>query len=209
MRRVAAAVLAGMILSGCAAPSAERSEPTFGGPAGKAPKASELARAKAAAGIEDCPATEEAATKTPSSEDGGLSSLVLDCLGGGEPVHLAGLRGKPTVINLWASWCGPCRKELPYLAKAHRELGDRVQILGIDFADDEPSAAIELAKLTGVTYPLLADPKSSVKADLKVVGLPQTVFVDAQGTIVATDRRTYRSYDDLNNSISKNLGVKP
>ncbi|MGZ5388612.1 MAG: TlpA disulfide reductase family protein [Aeromicrobium sp.] len=198
-----------MILSGCAAPSAERSEPTFGGPAGKAPKASELARAKAAAGIEDCPATEEAATKTPSSEDGGLSSLVLDCLGGGEPVHLAGLRGKPTVINLWASWCWPCRKELPYLAKAHRELGDRVQILGIDFADDEPSAAIELAKLTGVTYPLLADPKSSVKADLKVVGLPQTVFVDAQGTIVATDRRTYRSYDDLNNATSKNLGVKP
>lgn len=204
MKRAALAVLVGMVLAGCAAPRTEPAEPTFGGGSSTAPDAADLARAKADAGIEDCPKT----TKT-TPKDEGLPGLVLDCLGGGSPVHLAGLSGEPTVINLWASWCGPCKKELPHFAKAHRELGDRVQILGIDFADDEPDAALELAKLAGVTYPLLADPNSSVKADLKVVGLPQTVFVDAQGTIVATERRVYRSYGDLTTAISKHLGVKP
>jgi len=204
MRRAIAAALAGLVLAGCSSPPKESPEPTFGGSPPNAPEVAEVAEAKAGAGIEDCPET-----KTSEPSDRGLSGLVLDCLGGGRPVDLAGLHGKPTVINLWASWCGPCKKELPLLAKAHRELGDRVQILGIDFADDSPGAAIDLAKGAGVTYPLLADPKSSSKGILKVVGLPQTVFVDAQGTIVATERREYRSYDDLTNAISKHLGVKP
>ena len=204
MKGAAVAVLVGMILAGCGAARTEPAEPTFGGGSSTAPDAAGLAKAKAEAGIEDCPKT-----KTTEPKTDGLPDLVLDCLGGGPPVHLAGLPGEPTVINLWASWCGPCKKELPHFAKAHRELGDRVQILGIDFADDEPDAALGLANRAGVTYPLVADPKSSVKTDLKVVGLPQTVFVDAQGIIVATERRAYRSYDDLTSAISKHLGVKP
>jgi cytochrome c biogenesis protein CcmG, thiol:disulfide interchange protein DsbE len=204
VRRVIAAALAGLVLASCSSPSNDSPEPTFGGSSATTPNVAELAEAKAAAGIQDCPQT-----KTSEPNDKDLSGLVLDCLGGGHPVELAGLRAKPTVINLWASWCGPCKEELPFLAKAHRELGDRVQILGIDFADDSPGAAIDLAKSAGVTYPLLADPKSSSKGTLKVVGLPQTVFVDAQGTIVATERRAYRSYDDLTNAISKHLGVNP
>ena len=212
MKRGAVAVLVGMILAGCGAPRtepAESAKPSFGGISSTTPDATDLARVKAEAGIEDCPKTRAPKTKTTKPKTDGLPGLVLDCLGGGPPVHLAGLPGEPTVINLWASWCGPCKKELPHFAKADRELGDRVQILGIDFADDEPDAALELAKRAGVAYPLLFDPKSSVKADLKVVGLPQTVFVDAQGTIVATERRAYRSYDDLTSAISKHLGVKP
>jgi thiol-disulfide isomerase/thioredoxin len=199
------ALLLATLLAGCSpGPSDSSDKPVFGGAGAPAPKADELAAAKSAAGIEDCPTT------TPTkAADQGLPAITLECLGGGSPVQLAGLSGEPAVINLWASWCTPCRKELPLLAKAHRELGDNVQILGIDFADDAPDAAIAMAANAGVTYPLLADPESSVKADLKVIGLPQTVFVDAQGTIVATERRAYRSYDDLINAISNHLGVKP
>lgn len=210
MNRLAGALLVAALLlaaplAGCSAGPADKADkPVFGGFSAPVPRAADLAKAKAAAGIEDCPAT--AAAKAVAAS---LPALTLDCLGGGQPVRLSGLLGKPTVINLWASWCGPCREELPLLAKAHRELGGSVRIVGIDFADDAPDAALELAAKSGVTYPLLADPKSSVKRDLKVVGLPQTVFVDAQGTIVATERRAYRSYDDLTNAISKHLGVKP
>lgn len=151
-------------------------------------------------------------TKAPASTGGSrvaLPDVTLAALGEGTPIHLAGLRGKPTVINLWAIWCTPCRKELPLLARADRELGDKVRVLGIDFADGSPGAALDLARRAGVTYPLVADPKSSVRHDLKVVGLPQTVFVDAQGTIVATERRPFRSYADLTTAISQHLGVKP
>lgn len=204
MKKLAVLALAAALLGGCTGRLPERSTPTYGGPSATPPEAADLAKAKAAAGIEDCPDT-----KMTKPVGGGLSGLVLDCLGGGKEVYLAGLRGKPTVINLWASWCGPCRKELPLLAKAHRELGDRVQILGIDFADDAPDYALDLAARSGVTYPLLADPLSAVKFDLKVVGLPQTVFVDAQGTIVAMERRAYHSYGDLTTAISTHLGVKP
>lgn len=205
MKRVAAALLLTILLAGCSGgPADSRVKPTFGGASASVPRADELAKAKAAAGIEDCPAT----TSTEATVKG-MPALTLDCLGGGIPVRLAGLDGKPTVINLWASWCGPCREELPLLAKAHRELGDRVQILGIDFADDAADVALDLAAKSGVTYPLLADPTSSLKSSLEVVGLPQTVFMDEQGTIVATERRAYRSYDDLTAAISQHLGVKP
>jgi len=206
VKRLAAALLllTATLLAGCTSAPADPDTPVFGGSGATAPRASELSTAKAAAGIEDCPST------MPTRALGeGLPTLTLDCLGGGRPVHLAGLHGKPIVINLWASWCGPCREELPLLAKADREFGDNVQFLGIDFADDAPDAAIALAAKEGVTYPLLTDPKSSVKTGLKVIGLPQTVFVDSRGTIVATERRAYRSYDDLTNAISKHLGVKP
>lgn len=206
MKRVAGSlVAAAALLAGCApGPSDSTVKPTFGGSSASVPKAGELARIKAAARIEDCPAT--ASTK---SKDNGLPAVTLDCLGGGTAVRLAGLDGKPTVINLWASWCGPCREELPLLAKAHNELGDRVQMVGIDFADDAPDLALILAAKAGVTYPLVADPTSLVRAGLLVVGLPQTVFVDEQGTIVATERRAYRSYDDLTTAISEHLGVTP
>lgn len=210
MKRAAAALLLTILVAGCSSgPADPRAKPTFGGasaavPNAAEPNAEELAKAKATAGIEDCPAT----TSTKADVNG-LPALTLDCLGGGAPVVLAGLPRKPTVINLWASWCGPCREELPLLAKAHSELGDRVQILGIDFADDASDVALDLAAKSGVTYPLLADPTSSLKSSLKVVGLPQTVFVDEQGIIVATERRAYRSYDELTAAISHHLGVKP
>lgn len=204
MKRFAAATLlavAVVVLAGCS--EAPTDKPVFG--QGEAPAVDDaaLAKAKAGAGIEDCAPAE----RTKVSEDG-LPDLILDCFGGGDPVNLAGIRG-PAVINLWASWCKPCKEELPLFAKAHRILGDRMQFVGIDFADDAPDAALELVAKSGVTYPQLADPTSTVKTDLKVVGLPQTVFVDRQGTIVATERRAFRSYSDLTAAIKKHLGVTP
>jgi thiol-disulfide isomerase/thioredoxin len=156
--------------------------------------------------------TPRTSTATPGRDDAAglvLPDVTLAALDGGKSLRLAGLRGTPTVINLWASWCAPCRTELPLLARAHREYGGRVRVVGIDFADDAPDAARDIAKRAGVGYPLVADPGSSVKPGFRVVGLPQTVFVDAQGTIVATGRRAYRSYDELTTAIARHLGVKP
>ena len=60
-----------------------------------------------------------------------------------------------------------------------------------------------------MTFPLLADPDADAKVPFKVIGLPQTVFVDAQGTMVATERIAFRSYADLTAAIEKHLGVAP
>jgi cytochrome c biogenesis protein CcmG/thiol:disulfide interchange protein DsbE len=199
--RLAAVALA-LVLSACGGSGSPDTSPTFGGGATPTTDASDLAAARQQAGIEDCPTS-----ASPAPAHDALPDLTLDCLGGGRPVRLSGLAGTPTIINFWASWCAPCREELPLLAKAHRAYGDRLQVLGVDFADSAPDAAIELAGRSGVTYPLLADPGSRSKAPLKVIGLPQTVFVDAQGRMVATERVAFRSYDDLTTAIEKHLGV--
>ncbi|KHL15099.1 thiol-disulfide isomerase/thioredoxin [Mumia flava] len=164
--------------------------------------AAELAAAKADAGIEPCPRT----SKRGAVPDG-LPAVVLECLGGGAPVNLAGLPGTPTVINLWASWCGPCRDELPELARLHTEAGGQVAVLGVDYRDPDPLGAIALAADSGVTYPLVSDPDEAVRDALGVIGLPQTVFVDASGTIVATERRPVTDYDDLVGLVDEHLGV--
>jgi thiol-disulfide isomerase/thioredoxin len=199
-------VAVALVLTACSGPVAPDEGPTFGGD-GPTPTtdASDLAAAKERAGIEDCPAT------SPGAEgaDDALPNLTLDCLGGGSAVRLSGLTGTPTIINLWASWCAPCREELPLLAKAHEAYGDDLRVIGVDFADAAPDAALELAEQSGVTYPLLADPQGTTKAPLKVIGLPQTVFVDAQGRMVATERVAFRSYADLTAAIDKHLGVSP
>jgi thiol-disulfide isomerase/thioredoxin len=204
IRAVSAAVLIAVLAAGCA--DAEPStKPTFGGgsdPAGAS--AGELADLKAAAMIEDCPASGERA-----SGDGALPDLELDCLGGGRSVQLSGLTGTPTVINLWASWCKECRDELPLLAKADREYGDRVQFIGIDVKDAAPEAALRLAELSGVVYPQLVDRAGHTQGPLKFSGLPQTVLVDAQGTMVYTERTPFRSYADVTAAIRRHLGVTP
>ncbi len=139
-----------------------------------------------------------------------LPDITLDCLGGGTGVRLSGLTGTPTVINLWASWCGPCREELPLLAKADKEYGDSLRIIGIDFDDAAPDDAIELARASGVTYPQLVDRDTKTKgAFAAIAGLPWTIFVDAQGRMVATERTPFRSYADLTAAIRRHLGVTP
>jgi cytochrome c biogenesis protein CcmG/thiol:disulfide interchange protein DsbE len=193
-----------LVLTACGGPGSDDDSPTFGGGAAPTTDGGKLAAAKKQAGIEDCPT----ADGTAAAKDA-LPDVTLDCLGGGSPVRLSGLAGTPTVINLWASWCAPCREELPLLAKAHRAYGDKLRIVGVDFDDSAPDAALELAEQSGVTYPLLSDPDSGTKAPLKVIGLPQTVFVDAQGTMVATERVAFRSYADLTAAIEKHLGVSP
>jgi thiol-disulfide isomerase/thioredoxin len=199
--RATSVLLAALLLAGCGGDPSP-SKPTFGGgsePAGAS--AEVLADLKAEAKIRDCPSTEA----RPTVEDG-LPDVELDCLGGGRSVRLSELAG-PMVINLWASWCKPCREELPLLARADREYGDRVRILGIDVADAAPEAALRLAGTTGATFPHLADPDSEARAGLRVVGLPQTIFVDARGRMVYTERTPFRSYADVTAAIRRHLGV--
>lgn len=207
LRSLRAVVVGGAALlavTACTSSEPQSTKPTFGGGSAPTVAADELSVAKAAAGIEDCPV----ATGTASGDDP-LPDVTLQCLGGGRPVKLSGLAGTPTVINLWASWCVPCRKELPLLAQADADFGDGLRIIGIDVKDDAPDAALELARVSGVTYPQLSDPDQQAAVDLRVVALPQTVFVDAQGTIVATERKEFHSYAELSAAIDRHLGVKP
>lgn len=112
-----------------------------------------------------------------------MPAVKLVNLQDGAPADLAAYRGKPTVVNLWASWCTPCRTEMPMFEATHQKLGDRVQFVGIT---DDPNrdAARQAAATTKVTYPLLVDTDEKLQSDLGVTGLPATLFLDKDGVIV-------------------------
>ena len=96
---------------------------------------------------------------------------------------LEDLRGTPVVVNLWASWCEPCEREMPMLAQAARADPD-VQFLGVDTLDSREGAEEFIAEF-GVPFPSLFDPDGVIRTDLDSFGLPVTVFFDADGNQVA------------------------
>lgn len=101
----------------------------------------------------------------------------------GETVSLSDYRGKIVVVNLWASWCGPCRREQPELERVWRDFkGKAVQFLGIDVRD-EAAGARAFRDEFGVTYPSLFDPSSEIAAKFKIQVLPSTLLIDSNGKI--------------------------
>ena len=100
----------------------------------------------------------------------------------GGRVRLADLRGRPVVLNFWASWCPPCLAEMPEFERVHRRLGDRVAFLGVN-QRDQAQAAERLARASGVTYPLATDPAGRVFDTFGGLGMPTTVFIRADGTV--------------------------
>ena len=100
----------------------------------------------------------------------------------GSEVTLAALDGKVVVLNFWASWCGPCRLEMPDFQKAweeHREQG--VVFVGIA-VDDTASEASKFAEQVGVTYPLALDTTGDVARSYRIRAVPSTYFIDREGS---------------------------
>lgn len=110
--------------------------------------------------------------------------FVLRPLDGGDPVTLASLRGRPAVINFWATWCVPCFEEHPLLVSAARGQGDRVRFLGVIYEDSEEQVRAFLAR-QGSAYPSLVDPGSRAAIAFGIFGVPETFFLDAEGRIAA------------------------
>lgn len=103
----------------------------------------------------------------------------------GAPIALADLRGRPVVVNFWASWCGPCVEEFPLLrAAAERHAGDGLAIIGI-VRDDRVEAARSFMADHGGTWPAAMDPGGRVASAYGTVGVPETYFIDRDGRIAA------------------------
>lgn len=101
----------------------------------------------------------------------------------GRTVRVADLRGRPLIVNVWASWCVPCREEFPLLVGAYGEHRDRdLAVLGIVHRDD-PESARRFATDQGATWPMLLDPDESAWKALIGIGVPQTYFVDPDGIV--------------------------
>jgi cytochrome c biogenesis protein CcmG/thiol:disulfide interchange protein DsbE len=103
----------------------------------------------------------------------------------GSTVSLASYAGQPVIVNFFASWCGPCQRETPLLARYYESHGGHVNVVGID-ANDEQAAALNFVAKVGVRYPVGWDPfPASTTTSYGVYALPQTFFLNAEHKIVA------------------------
>src|SRR6266566_3778227 len=105
--------------------------------------------------------------------------------GAASKLHLADLKGKPSVLNFWASWCDPCKHEAPLLQATWRSTQSQgIIFLGVDFQDTR-SAGLNFLQTYGITYPNVADDTGSTAINYGVTGVPETFFLDRHGVIVS------------------------
>lgn len=111
--------------------------------------------------------------------------------------RLEQLRGYPIVVNTWASWCGPCRFEFPFLQELSARYGKKVAFLGVNSEDSEDAAATFLRE-EPVPYPSYSDPDKEIYDSLgATVGFPVTAFYDERGELVYLKQGQYAEHSDL------------
>jgi cytochrome c biogenesis protein CcmG, thiol:disulfide interchange protein DsbE len=100
-------------------------------------------------------------------------------------IHLAALKGKPVMLNFWASWCDPCKQEAPLLAATWKRVqGQGIVFLGVDFEDTQ-SDALSFLHTYGIPYQNVVDANGSTGIDYGITGVPETFFLNRQGIIVS------------------------
>jgi thiol-disulfide isomerase/thioredoxin len=117
-------------------------------------------------------------------------------LDGDLAARLHGLRGYPVVVNAWASWCAPCRDELPLMARAAARFGRRVAFVGTD-VDDSTASARQLLAGDPLSYPSYRASASELRALTPIIGFPTTLYFDPRGRIVHTHQGQYATEGEL------------
>jgi cytochrome c biogenesis protein CcmG, thiol:disulfide interchange protein DsbE len=129
-----------------------------------------------------------------------------ELLDGGRDAYekrIEALRGYPVVVNLWASWCGPCRFEFPSLQRLSAKYGKRVAFLGVDSQDSDDAARTFLSEAP-VPYPSYSDPDEDIKESLGGPrGFPDTAFYNREGELVYLKQGQYADESDLRADIER------
>ena len=139
--------------------------------------------------VQTPPATQEAGETEAQTEPEKMKApdfTVYDAEG--NEVHLTDFVGKPIVLNFWASWCGPCKMEMPDFNEKYLELGEEVQFLMINMTDgsrETVAIASEFIKESGYSFPVFYDTKMDAANTYGAYSLPMTFFIDAEGYPVA------------------------
>ncbi len=121
----------------------------------------------------------------PSHPKAGFTTpdFTLDTLNGGQ-LTLSELRGQPVMLNLWASWCLPCREEMPTIEKIYQDYDGSLVVIGLNLTSQDSETDVKaFVQELGLTFPIVLDRDGSVVARYQLLGLPSTFFIDPSGII--------------------------
>jgi thiol-disulfide isomerase/thioredoxin len=135
-----------------------------------------------------------------------LPALRLPCLGGGT-LDLGAAPGTPTVVNLWGSWCSPCRDELPVMQQLADAAGGRVRVLGVVSKDGVPQAE-SFAEDAGLRFPSAFDGQGRLMTAEGLNALPVTFFLTADGAVAYRQVGPVSSVQQLEQLVADHLGVR-
>ncbi|CAN2245008.1 TlpA family protein disulfide reductase [Candidatus Planktophila dulcis] len=138
--------------------------------------------------------------KTVASE-----GVALDCLDGSKGVVADSIVG-PALINVWGTWCAPCRQELPHFAH-YLAKHDSVRIIGIAVEEKNMAVVRKFVESNGMSWPILYDADGSTRGKFGM-GVPVTWFIDASGKVVHKKYGPFKSLEEIELSVIKYLGVK-
>ncbi|WP_406039968.1 TlpA family protein disulfide reductase [Micromonospora sp. NBC_00898] len=196
-RRLAALLVPALLaVAGCTATDQQAAAPT----ATRAERPSPFADCAA---LTTAPASAAPAPTTGPGEP--LPELTLNCFTGGAPVDLRAVRG-PAVVNVWASWCPPCRKELPAFQRLSERAAGRFQVIGVNSRDSR-SGAQSIGEDFGVRFPMLVDQGDAFERALNRTSFPLTLFVGADGRVRYADASGALDDARLTELVRTHLGV--
>ncbi|MCX6438513.1 MAG: TlpA disulfide reductase family protein [Actinobacteria bacterium] len=134
------------------------------------------------------------------------TSIVLDCLDGSEGASINGIKG-PAIINVWGSWCGPCKEEIPILRSFYEKAQGKLALVGVDVEEASIEDGRKFVENYGITWPNLfdSDGKSRVYFGM---GVPVTWFIAADGSVAYKHIGVLKSEIELISMTSRYLGVK-
>jgi thiol-disulfide isomerase/thioredoxin len=155
--------------------------------------------------VEASPPPSGPASSGPASSGPALADLTLACLTGGGEVRLAHL-GRPVLINLWASWCGPCRQELPAFQRYAQRAAGAVLVVGVA-TDTGRTAGRSVVDDLGLTFPMLYDRDRTLLLAAGRANLPVTLFVDAHGRVAYVYNSTALDDAAIASLAAEHLGV--
>jgi thiol-disulfide isomerase/thioredoxin len=133
-------------------------------------------------------------------------SVLLKCLDGNSTVDIGQIKG-PALVNVWGSWCGPCKDEMPIFVDFYSKYKDKVSLIGISVEEADVQNARDFVKLYGMSWPNLNDPDGSTRGTLGM-GVPITLFIDAQGRVAFRKIGVVTTIEELERDTQKYLGVQ-
>jgi len=132
--------------------------------------------------------------------------ITPDCLDNSKGVNIAAIKG-PAIINVWGSWCTPCKKEMPFFSEFFATMDPQIQLIGVDVEEKRPEDGRMFARTHGILWPNLYDSDGSTRKYFGM-GVPVTWFIDGDGKVLYKKIGPFNSVEELRTMTFKYFGLR-